>query len=376
MSLAGSKVAIVGGGIAGLTSALAFVQKGARVFVFEQAKEFTEVGAGIQITPNAGRALAALGVFDALRARGIVSDAVEPTDGKSGRRLARFDLSSQSPGYLFLHRAVLIDVLHNACRELGVVLQAGSKISDVDISRSRISNQNFDLIVFADGIHSLGRELINGPEKPSFTGQIAWRAVLAGQMPNVAQVAMGARTHLVLYPLDETQINLVAVQEEAAWSADGWEHDDDPINLKAAFADYTPAHRTLIDKVERVRKWGLHRYNVAEVWSRDQAVLIGDAAHPTLPFLAQGANLAIEDAFVLARNCAEQGIAEALATFADIRKPRVVRAIEAANANAANYHATGLRKAVSHVGLQVIGSVAPKAFLNRLSWLYDYDVTK
>ena len=376
MSLKGSQVAIVGGGIAGLTSALAFVQKGARVFVFEQASEFTDVGAGIQITPNAGRVLAALGVFDALIMRGVVSDAVEPVDGISGRSLARFDLSKQLPRYLFLHRAALLEVLLDACVKHGVSLQAGQRIDDVDTETGIIDGIGYDLIVFADGIHSNGRQILNGAESPFFTGQVAWRAIIAGQMPAKAQVVMGPHKHLVLYPLDPNRINLVAVREETEWAADGWNHSDDPANLQAAFVGFSQEFKDILSKVQTLQKWGLHRYDVAKNWSKGRAVLIGDAAHPTLPFLAQGANLAIEDAYVLARTCEKQGFGRALPNFAQLRKPRVGKAIAAANANAANYHASGLRRMVSHMGLRAIGRIAPDRFINRLSWLYDHDVTR
>lgn len=376
MTIPDSTVAIIGGGIAGLTSALAFAQKGARVFVFEQAEEYSEVGAGIQITPNAGRVLQALGVFEALLARGVVSDAVEPFDGLSGRNLARFDLRRQSPRYLFIHRAALLEVLLNACHDVGVTLRSGVKVETVEVEQGQLIGETYDLVVFADGVHSVGRGILGNADKPFFTGQAAWRAIVAGEMDAVAHIAMGPGKHLVMYPIGKNQINVVAVQEQADWAADGWDHVDDPVALKNAFSDYSPFYKDLLASVKVVRKWGLHRYSAAETWSKGRAVLIGDAAHPTLPFLAQGANLAIEDAYALARRTSELSIEAGLSGFQRERQPRVERAIATANANAGNYHARGLRRLVSHQVLKLIGRVAPNAFINRLSWLYEFDITE
>ena len=367
-------VAVVGGGIGGLTAALAFARTGAEVFVFERADAFGEVGAGIQITPNAGRVLRALGVWDRLAARGVISDAVVPVDGLTGRSVARFDLSGQDPRYLFIPRPALIDVLAGACRERGVALRTGMKV-DMAEGRPALPGGEMpdaDLTVFADGLHSAGRAVLNGPSSPFFTGQVAWRAVVEGDMPSEARICMGPGRHVVLYPIGAGRINVVAVEERADWAAEGWHYRDDPRNLRNSFRGFSSEVRAVLGRADEVHLWGLFRHDIAETWGKGDLALVGDAAHPTLPFLAQGANLAIEDAWVLASTLARGG---SLADYGAARRPRVRRAIAAANANARNYHLSGIARTAALTALTAMGKVAPNAFLSRLSWLYDHDVT-
>ena len=363
-----ARVEIIGGGIAGLTTALAFAKQGASVFVSERAPALTEVGAGLQITPNAGRALQALGVWDALVAHGVQARAVVPLDGISGRQITIFYLTKQTPNFLFLHRATLIDVLADAARAAGVEIRLGHTS---DPSERPVC----DLLVGAEGLRSGIRGQLNGDADPFFTGQVAWRAIVDHDASPKARIWMMPRQHVVTYPLSDGRLNIVAVQERAEWAAEGWSHEDDPQHLRDAFAGAAPELQEILSKVERVNLWGLFRHPVADHWIGPQTAIVGDAAHPTLPFLAQGANLAIEDAFVLARCCANEGISNGLQSYENVRKKRVTRAISAANTNARNYHLSGLKRQVAFAGLKVLGGVAPNAFMNRLRWLYDHDVT-
>ncbi len=362
----GRHVTIVGGGIGGLTAALCCARHGARVVVHERAAAFTDIGAGVQITPNGAVVLAALGLGAALDRVAVRAQAVCPTDALSGRRLARFDLT-KLPGqpYRFIHRADLIAVLAAACARAGVDLRLGSSFAP--------EMDHVGLLIGADGLHSALRPVLNGPETPFFTGQVAWRAVVRAACPPEARIWLAPGRHVVTYPLTGGMLNIVAVQEQSDWAAEGWSHADDPQRLRAAFADTCPVLRGLLAQVAETRKWGLFRHQVAEHWHGDGMALLGDAAHPTLPFLAQGANLAIEDAWVLA-SCLDRGLP--LKTYQTLRRNRVIRAVEAANANARNYHLSGSRRFVAHTGLRVIGAVAPGAFLRRMDWLYGRDVTR
>lgn len=361
-------VEIIGGGIAGLTTALAFAKQGASVCISERAPALTEVGAGLQITPNAGRVLQALGVWDTLIAQGIQASAVVPMDGISGREVTRFDLSAQAPNYLFLHRATLIDVLADAAQRAGVEIRLGHAPDPAKLLAH-------DLLVGAEGLRSGLRAQLNGVSDPFFTGQVAWRAIVPLEAVAEARIWMMPGQHVVTYPLTGGRLNVVAVQERTEWAAEGWSHGDNPAHLRAAFAGAAPELREVLAQIDQVNLWGLFRHRVAERWVGDKLAIVGDAAHPTLPFLAQGANLAIEDAFVLARNCAQIGISNGLQAYEKARKMRVTRAIEAANGNARNYHLSGVQRQIAFAGLKALGAVAPNAFLNRLSWLYDYDVT-
>ncbi|WP_019953790.1 FAD-dependent monooxygenase [Yoonia vestfoldensis] len=370
---AGRTIAIIGGGIGGLTAALAFARQGANVTLHEQAPAITEVGAGLQITPNGARALHALGLAGALDQAGLRAEAVQPMDALTAHPIARFDLSRQTPPYRFLHRADLIGLLAQACADAGVRIILNARIADMTAA----GMADADLTIGADGLHSLARPLLNSPAAPFFTGQVAWRAIIpAADVPPMAQIWMAPGRHVVTYPLPGNRLNIVAVQERATWAAEGWYHADDPANLCAAFTDCAPALRDLLARVEVANLWGLFRHPVAEHWHNDRIVLLGDAAHPTLPFLAQGANLAIEDALALARMTrAQPDLVEALQAYQGARRPRVARAIAAANANARNYHLSGLQRRVAHLGLKTLGKIAPDAFINRLGWLYDHDVT-
>ncbi|MGJ8612318.1 MAG: FAD-dependent monooxygenase [Octadecabacter sp.] len=382
----GRRVCVVGGGIGGLTAALAFARSGAEVEVYEQASRITEVGAGIQLTPNGNRVLDTLiGSNAAAISASITAAAVEPMDALSGRAITRFDLRNfgeRGLSYRFFHRADLIDLLMDCGRSAGMKFHVNSKVNTADLDA--------DLIIGAEGIHSGTRTALNGAKDPEFTGQVAWRALVPiEKVDPVARIWMAPHRHVVTYPVYRqefgnswgghilgTYLNIVAVQERSQWAPEGWSHVDDPANLQGAFADTASQVQEILAQVEDVKLWGLFRHPVAKVWSKGNICILGDAAHPTLPFLAQGANLAIEDAFVLARCCdAQDDLIHALRAYEDLRKPRVARAIAAANANARNYHLSGIARRVAHTGLKTIGKMSPDAFLNRMSWLYDHDVT-
>ncbi|SFR41134.1 salicylate hydroxylase [Yoonia tamlensis] len=377
---ANRNVAIIGGGIGGLTAALAFARHGASVTVYEQAPALTEVGAGLQITPNGMRALYALGLEKPLGLSGLQAQAVVPMDALTGRAITRFDLSEQSPPYRFFHRAALIDLLARACAATGVVVKLNARISDIRQDGSFVATGETvtpDLTIGADGLHSVLRSVINTPAQPFFTGQVAWRALVQSEDHEpVARIWMAPGRHMVTYPLPGGRLNIVAVQQRSQWADEGWNHNDDPGNLRHAFADCDWRLKSILADVEKVNLWGLFRHPVAQRWQMGSMAILGDAAHPTLPFLAQGANLAIEDAYVLARACnRHETLATGLRLYQQDRRDRVVRAINAANANARNYHFSGVKRRIAHSGLRAMGAVAPNAFLNRLSWLYDFDVS-
>ena len=379
---AGRLVTIVGGGIGGLTAALAFARGGADVTVLEQAAAITEVGAGLQLAPNGAAPLGALGLTNVLHMAGIRAQRVEPTDALTGRTIAQFDLTRLTgQPYRFLHRAELIDILLTAACDAGVTLRTGAKVVGVDaagaITLAHGAMPQADLTVGADGLHSLMRPALNGEAKAFFTRQVAWRAVIAHDAPPVARIWMAPGRHVVTYPLTRGRLNIVAVREQDDWSPEGWTNTDTPAAFQAAFADLCPDLRALLDKVTDVRLWGLFRHPVAARWHGEACAILGDAAHPTLPFLAQGANLAIEDAYVLATCCDRSAdLPAALARYQALRRDRVVRAINGANANAVNYHLAGLRRFASHAALRAVSRVSPGLFLRRMDWLYGHDVTR
>jgi salicylate hydroxylase len=313
-----------------------------------------------------------------VKARGLRALAVEPRDAISGRRLARFDLAKVPGDYLFLRRSELQAALHEAALASGVEVRTAAEVEQVTESGIRLQSGETltaALVVGADGIRSVLRPFVVGAEVPVFTGQVAWRALVAAPQEPVARIWMAPGRHVVTYPLRGGLLNLVAIREEAAWTAEGWSHRASPDSLRDAFADAAPGLQAILARVAEVGRWGLFRHPVPADWHRDNVVLLGDAAHPTLPFLAQGANLALEDAWVLAREVMEGGLDEGLLRYVIQRRPRVTDAIAAANANARNYHLGGPRRRLAHLGLKAVGRFAPRAFLGRLDWLYGYDVT-
>ncbi len=370
--LIGLSVSVTGAGVAGLSVATALAQRGAQVTVYEQAPAITEVGAGLQISPNGAAVLAALGLGEALRSAGVESQAVELRDYRQGRRVLRMDLA-RAPGgghpFVMLHRARLIALLETAARDSGVDIRLNAHIAPEALDTP--------LIIGADGVNSATRPLLNGAAQPFFTGQVAWRAVIEDPAPPEARVYMGPGKHLVTYPLHDGLRNIVAVEERADWAAEGWSHHDDPQNLRAAFAGFAPQVRGWLDRVEQCNLWGLFRHDIARRWQDGRHVILGDAAHPTLPFLAQGANLALEDAWVLADCLASLPQPEALEAYQNRRVPRVTKVIAAANANARNYH---LRQPVirglAHTALRLGSTLVPNAPLSKFRWLYDHDVTR
>lgn len=381
MGLNRTHAVVIGAGIGGLAVALALRRFGAEVTVLEQAEAITEVGAGLQISPNGAVVLDALGLGERFRACSITARAVVLRDYRGTSDVLRLDLAKHDPDrrYAFVHRADLIDLLADAVRDAGVEVRLLQKVAQVHPGQTpSVEMQNAarlagDLVIGADGLQSRARVALNGADAPFFTGQVAWRALVPGPAQAEALLYMGPGRHVVTYPLrDGTLRNIVAVQERTLWAEEGWHHRDDPENLRGAFADFGPEVQSLLAEAQEPRLWGLFRHPVAGTWYRDGVALVGDAAHPTLPFLAQGANLALEDAWVLA-SCAAQGQLDA---YQDRRQARARRVIAAANGNAWKYH---LRfpplRAAGHLGLRAVGRMAPAAMVRSFDWLYGHDVT-
>ncbi len=389
MAVKGRQVVVVGGGIGGLAAAIALRQRGAEVKVLEQAGAIREVGAGIQISPNGMRVIHALGLGPELVARSTRGRAVVLRDYRAGREVLRLDLT-QLPSdqeYHFVHRADLVDLLAERARTDGVqirLLQKACAVQPGIAPQVRLSNGDSctgaDLVIGADGLHSVLRAAISGDAKPVFTGQVAWRAIVPNDMnhPPEATVHMGPGRHLVSYPLrDGSAVNIVAAEERRAWTPEGWAHEDNPANLRAAFSGFGGRVPDLLRRVNRVGLWGLFRHPVAQRWYGDGVALLGDAAHPTLPFLAQGANMALEDAWTLAACLdAQSDQRSALARYETLRRDRCRRIVAAANGNAWKYHLSNpLIRAAAHLGLGLAGKIAPLRMLRQFDWLYGHDVT-
>ncbi|KUF11370.1 FAD-dependent monooxygenase [Pseudoponticoccus marisrubri] len=388
MGMAVEKAVILGGGIGGLAVALALRTRGLSVRVLEQAEAIREVGAGIQVSPNGLRVIEALGLGAAFRARSVEGQAVSLRDHRRGREVLRLDLSRLPEGqsYRFVHRADLIDLLAEAARVAGVEIRLLQRARTVHPGTPPVvelcngDRVEGDLVIGADGLNSVLRPVLNGAAEPFFTGQVAWRATVPNVTghPAEARVHMGPGRHLVTYPLrGGERVNMVAVEERRDWVAEGWSHRDDAAHLRAAFAGFGGDVPELMAQVCDPGLWGLFRHPVARAWHGPGVALLGDAAHPTLPFLAQGANMALEDAWVLADALAGAGSLDAgLARYQARRRDRVMRVIAAANGNAWKYHLRNpLVRGVAHLGMGALGRLSPGGMLRQFDWLYAHDVT-
>jgi len=385
MSLIGQPVTVLGGGIGGLAAARALALRGAQVRVLEQATEIAEVGAGLQISPNGIAVLRALGLEEAIIASAPRGEAVQLRDYR-GAAVLRMDLPrGDARGYYLMHRADLIDILAQGARDAGVQIELNAKVTEVSLKPTTLHfkdghTERPALLIGADGLNSVLRSALNGSEKPFFTGQVAWRAIVRTDLAQepVATVYMGPGCHLVTYPLrDRRLMNIVAVQERNEWAAEGWTNEDDPANLRAAFREFAPNVQALLSRVESVKIWGLFRHPVASRWHNVDAAIIGDAAHPTLPFMAQGANMALEDAWVLADALAgADDIPSGLTAYQARRQLRASKVIAAANANARNYHLSfPPLRVIAHAVLRASAKLAPQMALKRFDWIYQEDVT-
>ncbi|WP_371813609.1 FAD-dependent monooxygenase [Ruegeria sp. HKCCA4633] len=382
MNIHGLNFCVIGGGIGGLAAALALQVRGAQVTVLEQASELTEVGAGLQISANGMTVLRALGVAQGKPAFAQKSFGTVLRDYRKGRVISRVPSPAAGPTYYY-HRADLLDLLHKAAVRAGVELRLESRVTEVlkhpgeaEIVLESGERLRAECAIAADGGRSVIRPILNGLETPAFTHQVAWRATIpwrhSDQTPRAA-LTMGPRRHVVTYPLrDQNQMNIVAVEERSDWHEEGWRQEGNPDDLRARFADFGGEVGTILAQVEQVNIWALFLRPVAEKWQNGRIVLLGDAAHPTLPFMAQGACLALEDAWCLARAFElESGIVKALAAYESARKPRARKVVAAAGSNARNFHLSGPMRLAAQAALMALG---PK-LAQRYEWIYSYDPT-
>lgn len=394
MSLADRNITVLGGGIGGLAAALALAGRGARVRLLEQADAFSEVGAGLQITPNGSAVLAGLGLAAELSAISMPLQAVELRDYRRPKPLLRLDMARAHHGnphpYLLVHRADLIGLLADAAQRCGVDLCLGRKVSEIrllaDGCRLMFEQggpEHAEILVAADGLHSLGRGVLGHAGKPRFTGQVAWRTTVpssqvGGQIAPEARVYMGPKRHLVTYPLRQGDlVNVVAVAERQAWTAEGWSHQVDSADLRRSFSSWAPETGRLLMAAEVVHLWGLFQHPVADSWSRGRLVLLGDACHPTLPFMAQGANMALEDGWVLAATLAREDRPEAaFQAYHASRVQRVRRIVARSTGNTGIYHMSAQpARGAMHMGMRLVNKIAADRMLTRFDWLYGHDVT-
>jgi salicylate hydroxylase len=388
-------VIVAGAGIGGLTVALALKRNGFRVIVLEQAERLQETGAGIQLSPNAARLLIELGFADRLRPHVVVPQAVRVLNAKNGREIVRIPLgetAAQRYGapYWIIHRGDLQAVLSAAvAQELDISLKLGMRMEDfvthpngVTVSaRSGTTawNEFGHALIAADGLWSMSRERLGFREPPRFSGRVAWRALVpAAEVPPefrepMIHLWLGADAHLVHYPVKGGKVINIVVITADDWNAEGWSEPASRIDLlpRLTAARWAPQARALVRLPEAWLKWALFERRPLMNWTQDAAALLGDAAHPMLPFLAQGGAMAIEDAVVAAQCLARRpdDAAAALRTYAAIRRGRTRRVQRQAARNGQHYHLKGVSAMLRNAAMGVMGG---EHLLRHYDWLYDW----
>ncbi len=392
---------VAGAGIGGLTASLALAKKRFRVVVLEKAEKLEETGAGLQLSPNASRILVELGLAPRLAGRAVVPESINVMSARAGGEISRLPLGEAATfragaPYWVVHRADLQAALQAEVNDTpDIELRLGCQFEDVTkhargltvVQRSGLSRQQ-DLataLIGADGIWSSVRHHLFPEVQPQFSGLIAWRGTLAATAlpreytsPRV-QLWMGPNAHLVAYPISGgRQINIVAIVP-GTWNRPGWSAPGEINEIKRAFASsrWPATARMLVGAVDDWRRWALFTVPDAGEWSQGQIALLGDAAHAMLPFAAQGAGMAIEDAAVLAKSLSEgapdnaAGVAAALKRYGRLRRGRIAKVRRAARRQGRIYHMTGPAAAARDFVIQALG---PKRMLARQDWIFDWRV--
>jgi len=389
-------IVIAGAGIGGLTTALAVAEAGFRVAVVERSAELLEIGAGIQLSPNAGRVLAALGLDNAIAAAATEPAAIDVRNGSGGAPVLSIPVAAFATRYGFpyrvIHRADLQTVLASAVRRRSDIrLILGARIDDVlarddglfiRIRRSD-GNEVFTAggIVGADGVWSETRARVAGSRGAMPTGRTAWRTVIPiDNAPDTLATDrvglwLGPKAHLVHYPVARgAAVNVVAIVEEG-YDKPGWAARADYRFVAERFRDWCPEVRALVSAPTPWQKFAINVVDPAGPWAEGRVALLGDAAHAMAPFLAQGAAMAIEDAAVVGRALAASpdDIPAAFAAYAAARKPRVAKVWKAARRTGEHYHQTGLVAAARDFILRKAG---PTFLLGRNDWIYKWEAGK
>lgn len=384
-------ILIVGGGIGGLTAALALRRVGFDAHVYEQASLLREVGAGVQAAPNAVKVLHALGLADPLRAVAVVPRSIDSRDWQTGELLGRVPLGDDALArygapYYHLHRADLHDLLRTALGDAHITL--GAKCTAVEQDDRSVTvhfadgrHATGDLLIGADGVHSVVREHVAGPDHADWAHQIAWRGLVPAEVGH--KIGMEVRSHsfwgprrqfVTYYVAAGRLINWVGnTQTDTDWREESWSARGDRDEALATYDGWHPLVRALIANTDQVFKWALYDRPPLQEWTRGRVTLLGDAAHPMLPYLAQGAAQSIEDAFILAacldRHRDHPG--RALRTYAARRQQRTAamqtgsrdagRTMHLADPTEVHTRNTRMR-------------TDPAVHIARYDWVYAYDV--
>ena len=389
MTEAGLSVAVIGGGIGGLAAAASLLQAGFDVRVYEQAGALSEIGAGIQISPNGARILNRLGLADALASRGVRPVAVHQRRWDDGRTLQRAPLGEMieqafgAPYYHF-HRADLLAAISSILPAERVhvghrLVEASDQGDRVEARFENGTRITADVLIGADGIHSRVRQLLFGIDRPRFTGCIAYRGLVPAErlahldLEVTSNSWWGPGGHFVHYYVAGGRLmNFVAVQEEETWTRESWNERGEVADALRLFEGWHSQVRTIIAAVDETFKWGLFDREPLPRWSVGRITLLGDSCHAMLPFMAQGAVQSIEDGATLTACLVQAGgdVVGALARYELLRKPRTTRLQEMSRHNKTRFH---LPDGADQQKRDAQTAAAGDRSIAAIGWLYEHD---
>ena len=386
-------IVVAGAGIGGLTAALAVASADFRVVVLERSDRLSETGAGIQLSPNAGRVLADLGLGAEIAAASVEIRALEIRSGRAGRRITTMPLGARARekhGYPYqvIHRADLQEILAARVQAHGEIdLHLGAELVEFGVhangitalvdSGGRSSDIRASALIAADGVRSTVRGLMPGAARAVHAGRVAWRAVIKaddapiGLSRDSIGLWIGPDAHFLHYPLRGSgAINVVAIVRDN-WPGPGWSGPGDPDWIARRFRRWAPVVRATIKAAPHWLRWPLLTVSPRGTWVTGSVALLGDAAHAMPPFLAQGGAMAIEDAAVLGRMLAAQpdNPPAALQAYAEARRPRVRRVWRAAKAAGDLYHLGAVTGTIRDIGMETLGG---RLLLSRYDWIYGW----
>ncbi len=389
-------ILIAGAGIGGLTAALALLRRGFDVDVYEQAAELKEVGAGVQISANGTHALYALGVGETLKALAVEAEGKEIRLWSTGQTWKLFDLGVESIRlygfpYFTVYRPDLHSVLAAAVRALKPdAIHLGAKCAGFEERGREVvlrldggGERVGDALIGADGVHSVIRQALFGADKPQFLGVIAWRGVAPiERLPDhlrrpVGTNWVGPGGHVVHYPLRAGKLmNFVGIIERSDWQVESWTVRGTKEECGNDFRGWNPDVHALINAVDVPYKWALMGRDPMDRWTKGRVSLLGDACHPMLPLLAQGAVMAIEDGFILGRCFEKYGgdVEAALSRYEGLRRERANRAVRGSAENAKRFHNQTLSDRAA-AEAYIDREWNESRVKERYEWLFRYDVT-